>query len=92
MNTITAPYIFSSTCSGMSVSSQMPTTMNTIMTAMILPNSRQFTCLMFSTAKRPHAKKPIAFKIDTVGLNPKSVVPTGMANMLPAKPVTACTV
>ena len=47
---------------------------------------------MFSTAKRPHAKKPIAFRMDTVGLNPRSVAPTGMANMLPAKPVMAWTV
>ena len=70
----------------------MPTNMNTTMTPRILPNSRQFTCLMLSTVSRPQAKKPIALRMDTVDSKPSSVVPTGMAKMLPANPVMAWTV
>ena len=66
--------------------------MNTAITESIFPSSRQFTLFRFVTASKPHAKTPIALSTATVDSNPRSVVPTGMAKMLPANPVMACTV
>ena len=67
----------------------MPTNMNTTITPMILPSSRQFTLFRFKTVSNPHAKKPMALRIATVECSPNSVVPTGIAKILPANPVIA---
>ena len=89
---MTRPYIFSSACSGITVSSQAPSATNGSITPTIFPSSRQLMLRRFSTASSVHARKPVAFRMETELCRPSVYVPTGMQKMLPAKPVMACTV
>ena len=81
-----------STGKGSTVSSQMPSARKGSMPQAILASSRQLMYLKLSTASMPHAKKPMAFRTATELESPITCVPTGIAKMFPANPVTACIV
>ena len=81
------PYIFERTLKGAMVLIHAPIAMKTAMITHIFTHSLHTTCLRPVKAMSTLAMKPVQFSTTIDSSWPMVAMPTGIAKMLPAKPV-----